>query len=148
MLFLCTLSCAKRKFLDFFNAHALTSLHFTRIMIEKMHDKKLQFQLLRNQFLGLMLIYCVQGRPEIIIKKGSIPNLPWSDSIQKSIDIDDEHVCKIVRIMHIAEGLFGYQDGWWQSVAAASVVYIEKIPDWTFDGWVLERDGLIALSKL
>jgi len=128
-------------YLDFFFAHAITSLHGTNAILQnvKLANKDV-FHLLRNQYLGLLVIYAVQGLVPLhghdtLMQKTATTEacLPdWKDIITNTIADDDEHVCKVVRAMQIAEHNYGSCNGWWQYVAAKTVETITFESDWDF----------------
>jgi len=124
--------------MEFFHAHAITSLHATRQLLPMLTRAEDRVRLLRLQIAALLLIYLAQGRgpfdpaavvkwtQECIVHRGE----GWGGIVNEALACHDEHVVKVVYSLREVESIYPNPNNLWFNAANATVERVRVTNDW------------------
>ncbi|KAL0482620.1 oxidoreductase [Acrasis kona] len=125
--------------LSFVLMHCLTSMYFVEIFTHYTPESHI-VPFLRNYLFAVIGHYVAEGRPQVHkttlweYKSNNSENTlyEWDDIIQKTINVEDEHACKVIRSLYNAHVVCGHS-ALYLNAAQMTLDHIQSVMDWSGD---------------
>ncbi|KAJ1966844.1 hypothetical protein IWQ62_002216 [Dispira parvispora] len=128
--------------LDFYLAHAVTSLFATHILLPYISDPNDRVRMLRLQLYTILAIYVAEGRGILVLEEilgyqplqllvdQETPGTVADYLRERALATEDDHVAKVVRALDYFESLYGFHEGLFRNAALKTVDLVVTTDDW------------------
>lgn len=134
--------------LDFFLAHAVTSIHAVHIMLPHINAAEAA-SLLEAHAATTLAYYVSRGRPSLqfdLLAEYETPLAdknalnPWLSIFNRALKAQEEHVIKVVRACAVGQIIYGSQTPFEQSWMKAAAVTLDIDGNWDHGGIGFDED--------